>query len=785
MNLEKKIAIIILQIALIPWALAGIIAYLSAQEQINAKTYTNLAAFADLQKNWLQDAIQNKLDTLSLFSNDPELVALFHDYRAQPTLLAEKKVQEYLAGELGTITSIQKVFLVTPTGTVAASTDKTLIGKNVNAEEYFKLGLHANDASTLKKDAAGVLSQYLAGPIRVRGVTEGVVVAVSDAHEILSIAKQYEGLGNTGETVLVKRVDGGDALFLTPTRFDPSAALTRTVSASQVNVPAPHAVAGEELIFTNAVDYRGVKIFAATRYISSVGWGIVAKIDQSEALAPVRRLGELFALIILVAGIFVVFISISMSRSITRPINQLTLFVRKVAEGGNLQQSVVVTSKDEVGTLGAAFNNMILRLREAYTTLEKKVAERTSELAEKTADARNSEAAAMNIASDLKDEEEKLAEEKMKAEELANDLIKFKLALDNASDQVTITDPEGMVIYANAAVVKIAGYSPEEVVGKRAGALWKLPMSREYYAQLWHTIRDEKKPFIGEIQNRRKNGEVYTAMFTASPVLDENGTIIFYVSLERDITKEKEVDTAKSEFISLASHQMRAPLTAINWYSEMLTEGDAGKLTKKQQEYFGAIHTAGQQMNEIIKSFLHILRLETGTLTMSPIPVNLEEVIRATLKESQLEIGKKKLHVVEQYQASLPMLTVDVELIRVILQNLISNAVKYTPKEGEMAIFLKTVARGEIVAGKTAEQDAVLVSVRDTGIGIPQADRDKIFTKFFRSGIAKQWDPNGNGIGLYMSNKMAEAIGGAIWFESEEGKGTTFYVFLPLQAAKS
>jgi signal transduction histidine kinase len=301
---------------------------------------------------------------------------------------------------------------------------------------------------------------------------------------------------------------------------------------------------------------------------------------------------------------------------------------------------------------------------------------------------------------------------------------------------------------------------------------------------MWRTIREEKKPYSAELINRRKNGELYDAELHISPVLNESGDIQYFIGVERDITKANEIDKAKDEFISLASHQMRTPLTAINWYVEMLLDGDGGNLSKKQKEYFQAIRTAGQQINEIIKSFLHILRLEAGTVVMSPVPVRLEDVARAILKESQLDIEKKKLRVVERYQEALPTMSVDMELIRVVMQNLISNAVKYTSAGSEVTVAMQNVSQGEIVAKREVGQSSVLVSVRDTGIGIPRADHDKIFTKFFRSESAKRWDPNGNGIGLYMTKKMVDTIGGVIWFDSEEGKGTTFYVLLPVEEKK-
>ncbi|MFI5260354.1 MAG: PAS domain S-box protein [Candidatus Paceibacteria bacterium] len=383
-----------------------------------------------------------------------------------------------------------------------------------------------------------------------------------------------------------------------------------------------------------------------------------------------------------------------------------------------------------------------------------------------------------------KEAEERLAEEKSKAEALANDLKKFKLALDTTSDMVVITDPSGIVVYGNPATERMTGYTIEEAVGKESGILWREPMPKEYYENLNHTTKDLKKPFIGEIQNKRKNGELYTAMIDVSPVLDSEGNIIFYASLERDITKEKEIDKAKDEFISLASHQMRTPLTAINWYSEMLLDGDAGELNTKQMEYFNEVNAAGRRMNEIIKSFLHILRLETGTVVITPVSVDLVSVAKAVVTELRLDIEKRHIHIVEQYDKAMYSVKTDSELVHIIVQNLVSNAVKYSAEKGEVSITIGNRKGGDSIAGKPVFEDSVMVSVHDVGIGITEADSDKIFSKFFRAENAKQQDPNGNGIGLYMAKFMVDLIGGTIWFESEEGKGTTFYLLIPVDGKK-
>ncbi len=363
--------------------------------------------------------------------------------------------------------------------------------------------------------------------------------------------------------------------------------------------------------------------------------------------------------------------------------------------------------------------------------------------------------------------------------ESAEELKKFKMAVEAASDQIILTDRAGVVIYVNKGVENFTGYSRKEIIGQKS-SLWGGQMPKEFYAEMWKTIQDDKKPFSAEVTNRRKDGELYDAELHISPVLDDAGEVQYFIGVERDITKAKEMERAKDEFVSLASHQLRTPITTINWYLELLLEGDAGSLNEKQGEYFKTVYAASQQMNEILKAFLYVLRLEIGEVRMHAQETNLAEVARKELEGSGLGTQKKDIRVVEHYQDSLPPIRIDPELVKIVFQNLVSNAIKYTPDGGEVRISCGFEKRGGEVAGRTVDQDSVLTTVQDTGIGIPPEAAEKIFTRFFRAENAKQLDPNGNGLGLYIVKKMLDIAGGSIWFSSEEGKGTTFYVLLPI-----
>ena len=363
--------------------------------------------------------------------------------------------------------------------------------------------------------------------------------------------------------------------------------------------------------------------------------------------------------------------------------------------------------------------------------------------------------------------------------ESAEELKKFKMAVEAASDQIILTDQDGVIIYVNKGTENFTGYSREEILGQKS-SLWGGQMPKEFYGEMWKAIRDDKKPFSAEVTNRRKSGELYDAELHISPVLDDGGEVRYFIGVERDITKVKEMDRAKDEFVSLASHQLRTPITTINWYLELLLEGDAGPLNEKQTKYFKTVYAASQQMNEILKAFLYVLRLEIGEVNMHARETNIAEVARKEIGEAMPDIQKKGIQVVEQYQESLPLLCIDTELIKIVFQNLISNAVKYTSNGGEIRVSCDFEKKNSVVANRAVAQDSILTTVQDTGIGIPPEAAEKIFTRFYRAENAKRLDPNGNGLGLYIVKKMLDIAGGSIWFSSEEGKGTTFYVLLPI-----
>lgn len=346
------------------------------------------------------------------------------------------------------------------------------------------------------------------------------------------------------------------------------------------------------------------------------------------------------------------------------------------------------------------------------------------------------------------------------------ELSRFQTAVNNASDHIIITDSDAKIIYANRGVEQLTGYSLEEVIGKTP-AVWGKQMPKAFYEKMWNTLKVDKKPFVGEIKNKRKNGQLYDAESSISPIINDKGEIVYFVGVERDITKAKEIEKAKNEFVSLASHQLRTPLTAINWYSEMLLGGEAGGLNEKQKEYVEELGSSSRRMTELVGSLLNVSRVDLGTFTIDPKPTDIAKISKDAIKDIAPKISKKKLKIVEEYE-KLPKINIDPNLLEIILQNLISNAVKYTPELGTI----------KVVIGKT--ENEIIIKVEDNGYGIPLYQQEKVFEKFFRADNIIPVETDGNGLGLYMVKQILNSSGGSISFTSKEGVGSTFEVKLPL-----
>ncbi|HUX80940.1 MAG TPA: HAMP domain-containing sensor histidine kinase, partial [Candidatus Paceibacterota bacterium] len=262
----------------------------------------------------------------------------------------------------------------------------------------------------------------------------------------------------------------------------------------------------------------------------------------------------------------------------------------------------------------------------------------------------------------------------------------------------------------------------------------------------------------------------------ATPVILDKKTI-GTIKVFRDITYEREIDKAKTEFVSLASHQLRTPLSTVNWYAEMLLEGDVGKLNDQQQKYLDEVYRSNQRMVELVNALLDVASLELGTFIIDPEPTDICKLMKDVIDEQQPQIDARKLRFSSSCTKSIPLMQADPKLLRMVMQNILSNSVKYTPEDGEIDFTITL----------TDNKKNILLKISDTGYGIPKNQQGNIFTKLFRADNVRDKDTDGTGLGLYIVKSIVKNSGGKIWFKSEggvENVGTTFFVSLPLDGAE-
>jgi signal transduction histidine kinase len=229
-----------------------------------------------------------------------------------------------------------------------------------------------------------------------------------------------------------------------------------------------------------------------------------------------------------------------------------------------------------------------------------------------------------------------------------------------------------------------------------------------------------------------------------------------------------ELDRQKNELLSIVSHQLATPITSLKWYVEMLLEGDVGELTKDQRAHALSMKSISSDLSDLVGMILDVSRIQLGKMKIEKQELDLNVFYKEILEVLEPKAKEKGVKFIVNKPERMPIAMLDKRHTRMTIENLLSNAIKYTPKDGEVRFDVR-------IEGSTMH-----CSVKDTGCGIPKQDQDKIFGKLFRASNVRN-AVDGNGFGLYVAKGAVEAQGGKIRFESEEGKGTTFFVELPLK----
>ena len=304
----------------------------------------------------------------------------------------------------------------------------------------------------------------------------------------------------------------------------------------------------------------------------------------------------------------------------------------------------------------------------------------------------------------------------------------------------------------------------EEAIGITASFVYPLVVKEEVIGAMLISINDAEG--LSEFKNAlidRLAGVIGVAINNA----------LLYQEIQRANVRLTEVDRLKDEFVSIASHQLRTPLSAMKWFLEMLLNNDAGELNPEQKEFVRNVDLSNERMISLVNSLLNVSRIESGRIIIDPKPTDLRQLIEGVKQEIEVKLGEKNQTLIVNVDSNLAKINIDPALIRQVYMNLLTNSIKYAPKGGQISISV------------SKKDDQILSQVSDNGFGIPEKDKSKIFQKFYRADNVVKREPDGNGLGLYLVKSIIESSRGKIWFESQEEKGTSFWFTLPLSGMQA
>jgi signal transduction histidine kinase len=459
-------------------------------------------------------------------------------------------------------------------------------------------------------------------------------------------------------------------------------------------------------------------------------------------------------------------------RLIIKPVLNLINVCREIIKG-NLNAEIKINSRTEIGELFSVFADMLEELKisranleEAKSILEIKVIARTQELSELIAQQEKV------IAQKTKDLEERIKDSikaRAKTEEEKNTTI---AVISSLVDGLFVFDKNNRLSFINHRGQSFFNIEPQEVTGKTLSDFKNI----KQLFPLYNFLNGSLEPLLQKELELKEGLTVSVSVVPMSKGKHNNssarmdnektGTLV----IVRDISREKLVEKMKTEFVSLTAHQLRTPLSAIKWALRMLLDKDIGKINKEQGAFLERIYRSNERMIHLINDLLNVARIEEGRFLYQFTPIQLEELTASTINSFNDKIQKKKMKIkLIVPEKKMPAVKVDAEKIGIVIFNLLDNAIDYSSEKSKIEISF------------SSNYKEITFAIKDNGAGIPNSQKKRIFSKFFRGENVIKMETEGTGLGMFIAKNIIDAHHGKIWFESEEKKGTTFYFTLPIE----
>ncbi|HEX9008156.1 MAG TPA: PAS domain S-box protein [Patescibacteria group bacterium] len=369
----------------------------------------------------------------------------------------------------------------------------------------------------------------------------------------------------------------------------------------------------------------------------------------------------------------------------------------------------------------------------------------------------------------IKEAEKMLAEQKA---DIEVEKKKLEAIVEGMADAVFVVDNKLKLVMVNKAMEDLSGFTEKELIGHRYKDKLKF-----YYEESGKEVLDIPKTLFesgdrglpsGNGYLVRKNGTRVAIDGVGSPIKNERGEVILAVGVIRDVTRQRELDRMRTEFVSLASHQLRTPLTGIKWFVELLQDHFDNIPKNQVKEYIEKVGESNERMIQLVNDLLNVSRIESGKMTREVTKqISIKKILSTVLNDHDKIIGDKKMKIIGLSKIKDYKIEGDETQLLQIFGNIIDNAIKYSEDGKHVWIDIRE-----------ENSKKILISIKDEGAGIPADQQKRLFERFFRGDNVSKYIP-GSGLGLYIVKNLLENHGGKIWLESKEGKGTNVYVELP------
>jgi signal transduction histidine kinase/HAMP domain-containing protein len=772
-------------LAIVPMSTISFIAVNRTRQDMRQELTARLTAVTTLKEAQIQQWITERSRSLAVLSGKPDV------QQAAMTLLTQHpssaaydtaytNLRDCLRAELTQDTGFAGFFLLRGEDSDESLLEVVSSHKQISTDTTWpEVSLTSGDRHVSLSSVVPTLNVTRSIP-SPEGGSLGLLVGCLDLTALDQIMTESTELGEMGETYLVTPA-GQSIPALAPNGDTPLPVFLHSQGIDAAL--AGHSGRG---LYD---DYAGQPVIGAYRWLPELQAALLAEQAQAEAFAPGDALATMLVGTTLAVALLTTLLAAVVTRQLTRPIVRLTMRAVKIANG-DLEQTVPVDRRDEIGILARAFNIMTAELRALYNGLEQKVAERTTQLREAN---RRLRYRAMQLA--VSAEVGRVATSILDMDILLSRVVQlirdyYRLAyvaiflLDDTGQWAVLREGSGELGDTLKAKGQWLRVGEPGLVGQVAEkgepqALSRADLQGGPGSHLPPTHSEAAFPLriggrtIGvlDVHSLRANAFDEDDVRVLQGVADQLAIAIENArayELEREAARQlREAEEMRSRFLANMSHELREPLTNIIGFSRVILKGIDGPISDQQRSDLEIVYANGQHLLGLINDLLDVAQIEAGLMELEFKEVDLRELVQSVMATTSALVRDKDIQLQQEIHPELPLIEADGTRLRQVLLKLLSNAAKFTE-------------RGSITVRAWPKGNQIQVTVADTGPGIPRENHERMFERF-EQGETGLERPEGIGVGLALCKEFVEMHGGRIWVESEEGAGSTFNFTLPLR----